>query len=184
MNSPSSCNHSFIAPSIDHHLLQLIPSSSTPSSSPSIDSISLRIVRGFAFAHLEAKAKAGLKVQIEKLQLERDEFQRTERLNQVMVEKKKECRSGMEIMNLLQKEGQQRGTWNGKKADNDFYKKIVDAYEAKNQDLVAENADLRALLRSMHTMIKLTVKVVMVLNTNSRKVLDEMSQRDLRALNS
>ncbi|KAJ9550814.1 hypothetical protein OSB04_014859 [Centaurea solstitialis] len=123
----------------------------------------------------EAKAKAGLKAQIEKLQQERDEFQRMvignqqvrtqqihemkkkekeyiklqERLNQVMVEKKKESRSGMEIMNLLQKEGRQRGTWNGKKADNDFYKKIVDAYEAKNQELVAENADLRALLRSM-----------------------------------
>lgn len=92
------------------------------------------------------------------------------------------------LVNLLfmcalcqQKEGRQRGTWNGKKADNDFYKKIVcrlicfdlwpchynywyfwmliikfclkyskvDAYEAKNQGLVAENADLRALLRSM-----------------------------------
>ncbi|KAI3668028.1 hypothetical protein L6452_43101 [Arctium lappa] len=52
MNSPSSCNHSFIAPSIDHHLLQLIPSSSTPSSAPSIDSISLWIVRVFAFACL------------------------------------------------------------------------------------------------------------------------------------
>ncbi|KAI3709106.1 hypothetical protein L2E82_38864 [Cichorium intybus] len=123
----------------------------------------------------EAKAKAGLKAQIEKLQQERDEFQRMvignqqvktqqmhemkkkekeyiklqERLNQVMMEKKKESRSGMEIMNLLQKEGRQRGTWNGKKTDNDFYKKIVDAYEAKNQELVAENADLRALLRSM-----------------------------------
>ncbi|KAM0014146.1 hypothetical protein Hdeb2414_s0037g00732401 [Helianthus debilis subsp. tardiflorus] len=66
-----------------------------------------------------------------------------------MMEKKKESRSGMEIMNLLQKEGRQRGTWNGKKADNDFYKKIVDAYEAKNQELVTENSDLRALLRSM-----------------------------------
>lgn len=72
-----------------------------------------------------------------------------ERLNQVVMEKKKESRSGMEIMNLLQKEGRQRGTWNGKKTDNDFYKKIVDAYESKNQELVAENADLRALLRSM-----------------------------------
>ncbi|GJS09125.1 afadin- and alpha-actinin-binding protein [Tanacetum coccineum] len=123
----------------------------------------------------EAKAKAGLKAQIEKLQQERDEFQKMvignqqvrtqqihemkkkekeyiklqERLNQVMMEKKKESKSGMEIMNLLQKEGRQRGTWNGKKADNDFYKKIVDAYEAKNQELVTENADLRALLRSM-----------------------------------
>ncbi|CAI9098490.1 OLC1v1035149C1 [Oldenlandia corymbosa var. corymbosa] len=122
-----------------------------------------------------AKTAAGLKTQIEKLQQERDEFQRMvignqqvrtqqihemkkkekeyiklqERLNQVLMEKKKESRSGMEIMNLLQKEGRQRGTWNGKKADNDFYKKIVDAYEAKNQELVAENADLRALLRSM-----------------------------------
>ncbi|XP_057495898.1 uncharacterized protein LOC130780899 [Actinidia eriantha] len=123
----------------------------------------------------EAKATAAFKAQIEKLQQERDEFQRMvignqqvrtqqihefkkkekeyiklqERLNQVLMEKKKESRSGMEIMNLLQKEGRQRGTWNGKKADNDFYKKIVDAYEAKNQELVSENADLRALLRSM-----------------------------------
>ncbi|KAB2016478.1 hypothetical protein ERO13_D08G093800v2 [Gossypium hirsutum] len=123
----------------------------------------------------EAKNTAAFKAQIEKLQQERDEFQRMvignqqvrtqqihemkkkekeyiklqERLNQVLMEKKKESRSGMEIMNLLQKEGRQRGTWNGKKADNDFYKKIVDAYEAKNQELKAENADLRALLRSM-----------------------------------
>ncbi|XP_071725400.1 uncharacterized protein [Rutidosis leptorrhynchoides] len=123
----------------------------------------------------EAKAKAGLKAQIDKLQQERDEFQKMvignqqvrtqqihemkkkekeyiklqERLNQVTMEKKKESRSGMEIMNLLKKEGRQRGTWNGKTTDKDFYKKIVDAYEAKNQELVDENTDLRALLRSM-----------------------------------
>ncbi|KAF5725932.1 Afadin- and alpha-actinin-binding protein isoform 3 [Tripterygium wilfordii] len=123
----------------------------------------------------EAKNTAALKAQIEKLQQERDEFQRMvignqqvrtqqvhemkkkekeyiklqERLNQVLMEKKKESRSGMEIMNLLQKEGRQRGTWNGKKTDNDFHKKIVDAYEAKNQELITENTDLRALLRSM-----------------------------------
>lgn len=123
----------------------------------------------------EAKATAGFKAQIEKLQQERDEFQRMvignqqvrtqqlhemkrrekeyiklqERLNQVVNEKKKESRSGMEIMNLLQKEGRQRGTWNGKKTDNDLHKKIVDAYEAKNQELMQENNDLRALLRSM-----------------------------------
>ncbi|CAH9147979.1 unnamed protein product [Cuscuta epithymum] len=121
------------------------------------------------------KAVAALKAHIEKLQKERDEFQKMvlgnqqvrtqqvyemkkrekeymklqERLNQVVMEKKKESRSGMEIMNLLQKEGRQRGTWNAKKADNDFYKKIVDAYEVKNQELASENADLRALLRSM-----------------------------------
>ncbi|KAI8565824.1 hypothetical protein RHMOL_Rhmol03G0291400 [Rhododendron molle] len=101
----------------------------------------------------EAKTTAAFKVQVEKLQQERDEFQRMvignqqvrtqqvhemkkkekeyiklqERLNQVLMEKKKESKSGMEIMNLLQ----------------------VDAYEAKNQELVSENADLRALLRSM-----------------------------------
>lgn len=138
-------------------------------------------------------------------------FYLQERLNQVLMEKKKESRSGMEIMNLLQvlielvrefnfvhllmvewwfylsngfydickqKEGRQRGTWNGKKADNDFYKKIVrsvielcenfvamdelclmicfwqvDAYEAKNQELMAENADLKALLRSMQVYV-------------------------------
>ncbi|EFH62515.1 hypothetical protein ARALYDRAFT_480844 [Arabidopsis lyrata subsp. lyrata] len=122
----------------------------------------------------EAKNTAALKTQNEKLQKERDEFQRMvianqqvktqqlhetkkkekeyiklqERLNQVLMEKKKETRSGMEIMNLLQKEGRQRGTWSGKKTDSDFYKKIVDAYEAKNQELMAENTDLRALLRS------------------------------------
>ncbi|KFK27288.1 hypothetical protein AALP_AA8G363000 [Arabis alpina] len=125
----------------------------------------------------EAKNAAALKSQIEKLQQERDEFQRMvignqqvkaqqihemkkkekdyiklqEKLNQVLMEKKKESRSGMEIMNLLQKEGRQRGTWNGKKTDTDFYKKIVDAYEAKNQELMAENTNLRALLRSMQT---------------------------------
>ncbi|KAL5699206.1 hypothetical protein ACHQM5_030142 [Ranunculus cassubicifolius] len=123
----------------------------------------------------EAKAAAAFKSQIEKLQQERDEFQRMvignqqvrtqqihemkkkekeyiklqERLNQVLMEKKKESRSGMEIMNLLQKEGRQRGTWTGKKADSDFSKMIVDAYEVKKQELMAENADLRALLRSM-----------------------------------
>ncbi|KAJ6849838.1 afadin- and alpha-actinin-binding protein [Iris pallida] len=123
----------------------------------------------------EAKAAATFKAQIEKLQQERDEFQKMvignqqvrtqqihemkkkekeyvklqERLNQVLMEKKKESRSGMEIMNLLQKEGRQRGTWNGKKADSDFYKMIVDAYEVKKQELMAENSDLRALLRSM-----------------------------------
>uniref|UniRef100_A0A9I9CI90 Afadin- and alpha-actinin-binding protein n=1 Tax=Cucumis melo TaxID=3656 RepID=A0A9I9CI90_CUCME len=123
----------------------------------------------------EAKSKAAFKAQIDKLQQEKDEFQRMvignqqvrtqqihemkkkekeyiklqERLNQVLMEKKKESRSGMEIMNLLQKEGRQRGTWNGKKTDNDFYKKIVDAYEVKNQELMSENADLKTLLRSM-----------------------------------
>ncbi|KAL5220053.1 hypothetical protein ABZP36_024766 [Zizania latifolia] len=124
----------------------------------------------------EAKNTAALKAQIDKLQQERDEFQKMvignqqvrtqqihemkkkekeyiklqEKLNQVLMEKKKESsRSGMEIMNLLQKEGRQRGTWNGKKNDNDYYKMIVDAYEVKKQELVQENADLRALLRSM-----------------------------------
>ncbi|GKV47034.1 hypothetical protein SLEP1_g53975 [Rubroshorea leprosula] len=76
---------------------------------------------------------------------EKEYIKLQERLNQVLMEKKKESRSGMEIMNLLQKEGRQRGTWNGKK---------VDAYEAKNQELMAENADLRALLRSMQAYMR------------------------------
>lgn len=82
------------------------------------------------------------------------------------------------LMYLKQKEGRQRGTWNGKKTDTDFYKKIVresnyntsltlrsislimlslqvDAYEAKNQELMAENTNLRALLRSMQVSSKL-----------------------------
>lgn len=128
-----------------------------------------------AITSKEQKAAAAARAQIEKLQHEKDEFQRMvistqqvkvqqmhelkkkekeyiklqERLNQVMMEKKKESKTGIEIMNLLQKEGRQRGTWNTKKADGDFYKMIVDAYEAKKQELVAENSDLRALLRSM-----------------------------------
>ncbi|KAK1291250.1 hypothetical protein QJS10_CPB17g00043 [Acorus calamus] len=113
---------------------------------------------------LEAKAKAGFKAQIKKLQQERDEFQRMvignqERLNQVLMEKKKESRSGMEIMNLLQvalKEGRQRGTWNGKKANSDFYKIIADAYELKKQELMAENSDLQVLLRSMQDVFDLS----------------------------
>ncbi|CAM6022465.1 unnamed protein product, partial [Sphagnum balticum] len=122
----------------------------------------------------DQKMTAALKTQLEKLQQERDEFQRMvistqqvraqqthelkkkekeyvklqERLNQVLMEKK-ESKTGIEIMNLLQKEGRQRGTWNTKKADGDLYKMIVDAYEAQKQELVAENAELRALLRSM-----------------------------------
>jgi X breakpoint 2-interacting protein len=72
-----------------------------------------------------------------------------ERLIQVLQEKKKESKTGMEIMNLLQKEGRQRGTWLNKKADGDFYKMIVDAYEAQKQELIAENTDLRNMLRSM-----------------------------------
>ncbi|KAB2625928.1 afadin- and alpha-actinin-binding protein [Pyrus ussuriensis x Pyrus communis] len=144
----------------------------------------------------EAKATAAFKSQIEKLQQERDEFQRMvignqqvrtqqmhemkkkekeyiklqERLNQVLMEKKKESRSGMEIMNLLQKEGRQRGTWNGKKADNDFHKKIVDAYEAKNQELMAENSDLKALLRSMQVDMRDFINAPNGLSKQSRDV--------------
>ncbi|XP_050132259.1 uncharacterized protein LOC126608432 isoform X1 [Malus sylvestris] len=144
----------------------------------------------------EAKATAAFKSQIEKLQQERDEFQRMvignqqvrtqqmhemkkkekeyiklqERLNQVLMEKKKESRSGMEIMNLLQKEGRQRGTWNGKRADNDFHKKIVDAYEAKNQELMAENSDLKALLRSMQVDMRDFINAPNGLSKQSRDV--------------
>ncbi|KAI5084770.1 hypothetical protein GOP47_0000939 [Adiantum capillus-veneris] len=127
-----------------------------------------------ALTRAEQKAAAATKAQIEKLQQERDEFQRMaignqqvrtqqihemkkkekdymklqEKLNQVLMEKKKESKASMEILNLLQKEGRQRGTWNGKKADGDFYKMIVDAYEAKKQELMTENAELRAVLRT------------------------------------
>lgn len=80
---------------------------------------------------------------------EKDYVKLQEKLNQVLMEKKKESKSGMEIMNLLQKEGRQRGTWNGKKTDSDFSKMIVNAYELKKQELMAENNDLRASLRSL-----------------------------------
>ncbi|KAG6554589.1 hypothetical protein Mapa_003607 [Marchantia paleacea] len=130
-----------------------------------------------ALTSKEQKAAAAHKVQLEKLQQERDEFQRMvvstqqvrvqqshelkkkekeyvklqEKLNQVLAEKKKETKPALEILTLLQKEGRQRGTWNTKKADGDFYKMIVDAYEAKKQELMAENTDLRSLLRSMQS---------------------------------
>ncbi|KAH8959433.1 hypothetical protein BDL97_06G077600 [Sphagnum fallax] len=128
-----------------------------------------------ALTSKEQKAAAAHKAQLERLQHEKDEFQRMvistqqvriqqthelkkkekefiklqERLIQVLQEKKKESKTGMEIMNLLQKEGRQRGTWLNKKADGDFYKMIVDAYEAQKQELIAENTDLRNMLRSM-----------------------------------
>jgi hypothetical protein len=38
----------------------------------------------------------------------------------------------------------------------------VDAYEAKNQELMTENADLRALLRSMQVCVYHSTNVVMV----------------------
>lgn len=139
------------------------------------DQLSIKEREMQTMASKEQKLTTAFKTQLEKLQLEKDEFQRMliatqqvrsqqnhelkkkekeyvklqERLNQVLMEKKKESKNGIEIMNLLQKEGRQRGTWNAKKADGDFYKMIVDAYESKKQELVAENADLRALLRSM-----------------------------------
>ncbi|CAK9878294.1 unnamed protein product [Sphagnum jensenii] len=128
-----------------------------------------------ALTSKEQKAAAAHKAQLERLQHEKDEFQRMvistqqvrtqqthelkkkekefiklqERLIQVLQEKKKESKTGMEIMNLLQKEGRQRGTWLNKKADGDFYKMIVDAYEAQKQELIAENTDLRNMLRAM-----------------------------------
>ncbi|KAH8959441.1 hypothetical protein BDL97_06G077600 [Sphagnum fallax] len=103
-----------------------------------------------ALTSKEQKAAAAHKAQLERLQHEKDEFQRMvistqqvriqqthelkkkekefiklqERLIQVLQEKKKESKTGMEIMNLLQKEGRQRGTWLNKKADGDFYKMI------------------------------------------------------------
>nr|PNR27617.1 hypothetical protein PHYPA_029769 [Physcomitrium patens] len=54
----------------------------------------------------------------------------------------------------LQKEGRKRGTWNFKKADGDVCKISVDAYENKDQELVAENTDLRALLGSMQVLLR------------------------------
>jgi X breakpoint 2-interacting protein len=138
-----------------------------------------------ALTSKEQKAAAAHRAQVERLQHERDEFQRMvistqqvriqqvhelkkkekefiklqERLNQVLLEKKKESKTGMEIMNLLQKEGKQRGTWLNKKADGDFYKMIVDAYEAKKQELIAENSDLRNMLRSMQACFPLNPSV-------------------------
>eukprot|EP00850_Spirogloea_muscicola_P021624 SM000256S08678 [mRNA] locus=s256:173774:178390:+ [translate_table: standard] len=64
-----------------------------------------------------------------------------ERLGLVLMEKKERSRAGMEIVDLLQKGGGiggQRSTWHGKKAGDDFYKMLVEAYELKQQELLAE----------------------------------------------
>ncbi|KAG6475685.1 hypothetical protein ZIOFF_064914 [Zingiber officinale] len=163
---------------------------------------------------MEAKNKASLKTQMEKLQQERDEFQkmvignqnicvsllfffttmapfhfkqvRTQQMHEMKKKEKEYMKlqtdlfpigetkssvsrekkgvsvrdgdnepiAGQDLDNkcflcVHFKEGRQRGTWNGKKADSDFYKMIVDAYEVKKQELMTENSDLRALLRSM-----------------------------------
>ncbi|GAQ88870.1 Afadin/alpha-actinin-binding protein [Klebsormidium nitens] len=124
----------------------------------------------------EQKAAAAGKAALDKMKDERDEFHRIatglqqrqaqlqhelrkkeghyarlqERLSVLMAEKKEKLGGGgMEIMTLLQKGGRQRGTWDGKKADGDFYKMIVDAYEAKKQELTAENAALKDSLRTL-----------------------------------
>ncbi|KAF6173709.1 hypothetical protein GIB67_021805 [Kingdonia uniflora] len=83
-----------------------------------------------------------------------------EKLNQVLMEKK-ESKSGMEILNLFKKEGRPRGTWNGKKADSDFCKMIVNAYEVKKQELTAENEQLRALLHSMQVINMVAINNVL-----------------------
>ncbi|WVZ94370.1 hypothetical protein U9M48_040269 [Paspalum notatum var. saurae] len=129
----------------------------------------------------EAKNTAALKSQIDKLQQERDEFQkmvignqqvRTQQIHEMKKKEKeyiklqaRKAKPGIDgeekgiipfwngdnelVAGDMPKEGRQRGTWNGKKNDNDYYKMIVDAYEVKKQELVQENTDLRALLRSM-----------------------------------
>ncbi|KAL5977740.1 hypothetical protein ACLOJK_036748 [Asimina triloba] len=76
----------------------------------------------------EAKAAAAFKAQIEKLQQERDEFQRMVIGNQQM--------RTQQLHEM-------------KKREKEYVKLQVDAYEVKKQELMAENADLRALLRSM-----------------------------------
>ncbi|CAI0393999.1 unnamed protein product [Linum tenue] len=78
----------------------------------------------------DAKAAAAFKAQIEKLQQERDEFQR-------MVIGNQQVRT-QQIHEM-------------KKREKEYIKLQVDAYEAKNQELMNENNDLRALLRSMQT---------------------------------
>ncbi|KAF6138247.1 hypothetical protein GIB67_034134 [Kingdonia uniflora] len=90
------------------------------------------------------------------------ESKKAEKLNQVLMEKN-ESKSGMEILNLFQKEGRPRGTWNGKKTDSDFYKMIVNAYEVKKQELMAENEQLRALLHSMQVTDMVAIKNVLVI---------------------
>jgi len=128
-----------------------------------------------ALTSKEQKAAAANRAQLARLQHEKDEFQRMvistqqvriqqmhelkkkekdfvklqERLNQVLLERKKEVKNSMDILSSLQKEGKQRGTLLNKKADGDFCKMIVDAYEAQKQELITENTDLRNMLRSM-----------------------------------
>eukprot|EP00899_Mesostigma_viride_P027058 jgi/Mesvir1/7537/Mv19284-RA.2 len=82
---------------------------------------------------------------------EREYVKLQERLHALLMEKRRESKASMEIMNLLQREGHKRGTWTGKRPDQDFYKMIVDAYETKQKELVVENADLRSSLRQLQT---------------------------------
>ncbi|KAH9557612.1 hypothetical protein CY35_07G093500 [Sphagnum magellanicum] len=106
-----------------------------------------------ALTSKEQKAAAANRAQLARLQHEKDEFQRMvistqqvriqqmhelkkkekdfiklqERLNQVLLERKKEVKNSMDMLSSLQ----------------------VDAYEAQKQELITENTDLRNMLRSM-----------------------------------
>ncbi|XP_042468030.1 uncharacterized protein LOC122051140 isoform X3 [Zingiber officinale] len=66
----------------------------------------------------------------------------------------------MEIMNLLQKEGRQHGTWNGKKADSDFYKMIVDAYEARMTQLQDEQKEAEVTCEATEKELELEAQLV------------------------
>eukprot|EP00897_Mesotaenium_endlicherianum_P006018 jgi/Mesen1/5444/ME000271S04465 len=131
----------------------------------------------------EAKSAAGLKAQVQKLQQEKEELQRNangaqqlrvqhshelrkkekeyvrmqERLGQLLSDKKRDSKSVVEVTQPLPvgtlKEGRQRGTWDGKKTDGDFYKMLVDNFEAKKQELLQENVDLKEILR--HVQVQL-----------------------------
>ncbi|RWW86099.1 hypothetical protein BHE74_00005146 [Ensete ventricosum] len=93
------------------------------------------IISDISFLY-EAKNTANLKAQIEKLQQERDEFQKMVIGNQVFFP-----------------------------LDN------VDAYEVKKKELMAENSDLRALLRSMQVK-NCNNKIISRLTWSTRTVAD------------
>ena len=69
-----------------------------------------------------------------------------ERLHSVMMEKNREAKAGMELLNALKKEGG-RSTWRSQAdGEADVSRMIAAAYEEKQKELSTENEDLRRSL--------------------------------------
>lgn len=84
---------------------------------------------------------------IRKKEVEYERLQ--DKLRYYLAEKKREAKASLEIVGRLKKQSLQGKTKPAARMDEDMYKMIVQAYEDKQKELLVENKDLRASLKSM-----------------------------------